>query len=303
MDKQLVRLLRGIDKRITALERTEVPAVPGGAGVGGSGASPRVAYWTAATTIGSDAGLQVDAANDLYIVADGGGIGNSNTTARLLFDSSGATDYAYFSGSYVGINTATPENQLHIASTVFPVTLVERTGVAADIRYLTQRMRATKNANMGDGFGTLFHFAIQDDAGVNNDIVAFGAQRDGADNSGMAIIGTANAGSFGDPDIVVDHLGNVGIGIISSIAAKLHIDQSSSGGAKPVVLLDQADQDYVLMKIIAYAAAASADRTLVADSDFGTPGALVGWIQIEIQDDGNRIADGDYYIPFYAAPT
>ena len=47
-----------------------------------------------------------------------------------------------------------------------------------------------------------------------------------------------------------------------------------------MLYLDQADDDVVLMKIVGIAAAASADRTLVADSDFGTPGALVGWIQI-----------------------
>ena len=71
----------------------------------------------------------------------------------------------------------------------------------------------------------------------------------------------------------------------------------------PALTLDQADIDYVLMKVIGTAEAASADRTLVAASDYGTPGALVGWIQIEIDDVGNRITDGDYYIPFYAVPT
>jgi len=96
--------------------------------------------------------------------------------------------------------------------------------------------------------------------------------------------------------------GNVGVGIAAP-DSRLHVDQSNAGGAIPVLHLDQADEDVVLAKITAIAAAASADRTLVADSDFGTPGALVGWIQIEIQDDGNRVADGDYYIPFYAVPT
>lgn len=81
------------------------------------------------------------------------------------------------------------------------------------------------------------------------------------------------------------------------------IDQPSATGQQPVLSLDQADFDYVLVKVIATAEAASADRTLVADSDFGTPGALVGWVQIEIQDDGNRITDGDYWVPFYATPT
>jgi len=101
----------------------------------------------------------------------------------------------------------------------------------------------------------------------------------------------------------IDDAGRVGIGISSSIGATLHVDQSSNTGAIPVLTLDQADIDQVLVKIIGTAAAASADRTLVAASDYGTPGALVGWFQIEIQDDGDRIADGDYYLGIYAAPT
>lgn len=89
----------------------------------------------------------------------------------------------------------------------------------------------------------------------------------------------------------------------NSPAGQLHVDQPSTTGAAPVLVLDQADVDQVLAQIIATAAQASADRTLVAASDFTTPGALVGWIQINVQDIGNRIADGDYYIPIHAAPT
>lgn len=95
---------------------------------------------------------------------------------------------------------------------------------------------------------------------------------------------------------------NVGINK-SNATAQLFVDQDSATGGKPVLALDQADEDYVLVKIIGTAAAASADRTLVADSDFGTPGALIGWFQIEIDDVGNRVADADYWVPFYATPT
>lgn len=97
--------------------------------------------------------------------------------------------------------------------------------------------------------------------------------------------------------------GNAALGSTGLADAKLKVDQRSTTGAIPVLYLDQADEDVVLMKVVGTAAAASADRTLVADADFGTPGALVGWIQIEIEDIGNRVADADYWVPFYATPT
>ncbi len=110
-----------------------------------------------------------------------------------------------------------------------------------------------------------------------------------------------SAANFTLPDLILAD-SKVGVNIISP-AASLHVDQTSATGAVPVLALDQADVDVVLMKIIGTAAAASADRTLVADADYGTPGALVGWFQIEIDDVGNRIADGDYYVPIYQVPT
>jgi hypothetical protein len=104
---------------------------------------------------------------------------------------------------------------------------------------------------------------------------------------------------FGD---MTANVNTVGINE-ATIAAQLHVNQDQAAGAIPVLQLEQADIDVVLAKVVASANAAGVDYTLVADSDFGTPGALVGWIQVEIQDDGNRITDGDYYIPFYDAPS
>jgi hypothetical protein len=120
------------------------------------------------------------------------------------------------------------------------------------------------------------------------------------DNTGGANVLVLTDGSLTN-SIYTD---STGVGIrTASPAAQLHVDQLSTTAAIPVLTLDQADIDVVLMKIIGTAAAASVDRTLVADSDFGTPGALVGWYQVEIQDDGARIANGDYYVPIYAAPS
>ena len=49
----------------------------------------------------------------------------------------------------------------------------------------------------------------------------------------------------------------------------------------------------------------SADRALVDAANFTTPGAIAGWLKINVQDDQatNPITDGDYYIPFYSVPT
>ena len=99
--------------------------------------------------------------------------------------------------------------------------------------------------------------------------------------------------------------GNDRVGISVTVpAAKFHIDQSSTTGAIPVLTLDQADIDEDFFKFIG-TSDTSVDRALVDAADFTTPGAIVGWLKINIQDDQatNPIADGDYYIPFYAAPT
>jgi hypothetical protein len=126
---------------------------------------------------------------------------------------------------------------------------------------------------------------------------------------GAAVAGHVEPGDFWNStfDKVTAKTATSGAGTIqfvsSDIDGGMSIIQGDTTGAVPTLRLNQRDQDYVLVQIIGYADAGSADRTLVADADYGTPGALVGWIQIEIQDDGNRVADGDYYIPFYAAPT
>jgi hypothetical protein len=97
--------------------------------------------------------------------------------------------------------------------------------------------------------------------------------------------------------------GRLSVGHSVTPAASLHVEQAGSTAAIPVLTMKQADIDQVLVKVIATAEAASPDRTLAAAADFGTPGALVAWIQVEIDDLGNRITDGHYYIPVHAAPS
>ncbi len=84
----------------------------------------------------------------------------------------------------------------------------------------------------------------------------------------------------------------------------IHADQRSTTAAIPVLVLDQADVDEDFFKFIG-TSDTNVDRALVDAADFTTPGAIVGWLKINVQDDQatNPITDGDYYMPFYAAPT
>lgn len=84
----------------------------------------------------------------------------------------------------------------------------------------------------------------------------------------------------------------------------LHVDQDDTAGAKPVITLTQDDVDEDFWKFIG-TSDTNVDRALVDAANFTTPGSIVGWLKINIQDlQGTApITDGDYYIPFYSAPT
>lgn len=97
--------------------------------------------------------------------------------------------------------------------------------------------------------------------------------------------------------------GATGIGGTSP-AAQLHVDQSSSSGAKPVLTVDQADVSEEFIRFIG-TSTTDASQSLVDAADMEDPGSIVGWLKIYVQDDQgtNPITDGAYYIPFYSAPT
>jgi hypothetical protein len=112
---------------------------------------------------------------------------------------------------------------------------------------------------------------------------------------------TFTAGSI-VPDMSVGYNGRTGVGVTLP-AGQLHVDQPSTTGAIPALVLDQADIDQPIVKIIGTAEVGSADRSLVAAADFTTPGAIVAWEMVYAEDIGNRFTDGKYYRPLYATPT
>lgn len=97
--------------------------------------------------------------------------------------------------------------------------------------------------------------------------------------------------------------GNLGVGNYVT-AAKAHIDQNSATGAIPVLLLDQADVSEPFIKLIGESTT-DASQSLIDAANLATPGAIVGWAKIYVEDvqATGPITDGVYWVPFYAAPT
>ena len=101
----------------------------------------------------------------------------------------------------------------------------------------------------------------------------------------------------------INSAGDVGIGPVTPLG-QLHVDQPSTSGEQPVLVLVQADVDEDYLKIIG-TSDANADRALVDAVDFPNIGAIAGYLKINVRDDQgtNPIVDGDFYLPFYQIPT
>lgn len=85
--------------------------------------------------------------------------------------------------------------------------------------------------------------------------------------------------------------------------AKAAFYQEGSAAAISVLGLHQKDVDEPFVMMIGTAASADLTRSIVDDDDVGVP-TLIGWFLVEVQDDGNQISDGKYFVPLYtlAAP-
>ena len=107
-----------------------------------------------------------------------------------------------------------------------------------------------------------------------------------------------------DADVLHDHPVFLLLDGTRPMTGPLGVDQPSTSGAVPVITVDQADVDEDFFKFIG-TSDTNVDRALVDAADFTPPGAIKGWLKINVQDDQSTdpVIDGDYYIPFYAAPT
>ena len=91
----------------------------------------------------------------------------------------------------------------------------------------------------GDDIGLIRAYAYQASSYAEVTRITFETLAGGATNSGVIRFYTANAGTMGER-VVIREDGDVGIGIATP-TAKLHVDQTSTTAATPVLTLDQAD--------------------------------------------------------------
>ena len=118
---------------------------------------------------------------------------------------------------------------------------------------------------------------------------------DGSDSDKLKI--ASDGGLASETRFTIQQDGNVGIGTASP-AASLHVDQSSTTGAKPVLTVDQADVSEEFIRFIGTSADTVLTQSIVENADVTTP-TPQGWLKVYVQDDGNQLTDQAYFVPIY----
>lgn len=116
--------------------------------------------------------------------------------------------------------------------------------------------------------------------------------------------GTAGSVLFFDSNVKIaqdnsnffwdDSNDRLGIGITSP-TGKVHINQSSTTAAIPTLHLEQDDVSEEVFRFTGGATADVLTQTLVAGASV-TTATKAAFIRVNIQDEGNVITDGNYYI-------
>ncbi|UCE06515.1 MAG: hypothetical protein JSW07_00285 [bacterium] len=180
------------------------------------------------------------------IIPNGGTIGQA-AGPLLTFDDT--NDYLEVTGCAVGLGTATPSEKLHL----------EAIGCAVRIK------------NTSDTNRSAFYLVHADDDRAG--FFYYDKNYTDANLAGNLSIYLDNAGK-----LLVSNASYMGVGL-NVPTAKLHVDQSSSSGAMPVLRLDQGDIDDSFIDFIGTSAA---DGSRSISSDTTEDSAKFGAIRVEI---------------------
>jgi hypothetical protein len=85
----------------------------------------------------------------------------------------------------------------------------------------------------------------------------------------------------------------------SILASPLTIETVDATQAVPVLTMTQLDVSEEFIRFVGTAASATLTQSIVDVGDVTTP-TLVGYLKVYVQDDGNQVTDGAYFIPFYS---
>jgi hypothetical protein len=144
----------------------------------------------------------------------------------------------------------------------------------------------------------------------NSIYIGYGARGYNNDDDNSIVIGYvavglgANTTVIGNTSTTITTLyGKLGVEVTAP-AAQLHVDQAVTDAAVPVLTLDQADVSEPFVKLIGESTTDNS-QSLIDAADLEDPGAVVGWFKVYVEDvqGTNPIADGAYWVPFYATPT
>lgn len=178
----------------------------------------------------------------------------------------------------VGIGIAAPSGKLHIQSSV--------NGLARS--YLVNvNTGANRRQDLRIGTGT----------GATEGIFIGTDQSEVYGTGVKAYLANYSNGAFAFmtaavPQWTITLGGNIGIGIITGVAAKTHIDQWSTTAAIPVLLLDQADISEGFINFVGTSAASAAGPI----STWTAGNSIQGFVRVEINGTG-------YWMPYYDDPT
>ncbi len=215
-------------------------------------------------------------------------------STEINFFISNAKKMTIDSNGDVGIGTASPAVKFHILDTANFFVRFEANAATAFCNLQVQADVSGKHLNtamFGSTFaGTQFGAARANTASLFADqcLLTFGTK-----SSFDLIIGTNNAEAMR-----IDTSRDVGIGTTGP-TAQLHVDQSGTATAQPVLKMDQADVSEEFIGFIGAAAAATLTQSLVDEGDV-TTATRIGFFKIDIDDVGNQITDGTYFVPFFS---
>lgn len=256
------------------------------------------------TNAQNDNRLYVSWANDQDINLKGISIDVSQTVAftKTLRGMNVTANFSGTTGTMTGVNAL----EFDVRASGNGGTISTAQGVSANANvstgatitnlYLMRLFNATNSGTIGTVEALRIEDQTQFGASTSNAIHTFGGGvifNDNGRDSDFRIEGDTEANLF-FLDASVDA---IGVGI-STPGARLHIDQSSTTAAKPVLTVDQADVSEEFIRFIGSSANTVLTQSIVEAADVGTA-TVAGYLKVFVQDDGNQLTDQAYFLAIY----